>query len=250
MVHDCNPFAGDKCNTIRLSTSNTIPYYFAPVIGINTGNTGAVTAASCKGACGAASSPLDIVLVLDRTGSMTQADVDNMKNAALSILGFYDSSQQWVGLVALPYGQNVDKCNVQQSANTPPIPVRTTLNWQVVPLSSDFTRPDGTLNTSSAIVQKINCLVRSPTVLRSRSRDEPTNAGPHEPRRSVGCRSRDAGRTRPRRPFPTSSSSRPTARRTSRTRCSRATTSTPRPTPRRPPGRRSSRSRTASTVRP
>ena len=38
MVHDCNPFAGDKCNTIRLSTSNTIPYYFAPVIGINTGN--------------------------------------------------------------------------------------------------------------------------------------------------------------------------------------------------------------------
>ncbi len=72
MVHDCNPFAGDKCNTIRLSTSNSIPYYFAPVIGINTGNTGAVNAASCKGACGAASSPLDVVLVLDRTGSMTR----------------------------------------------------------------------------------------------------------------------------------------------------------------------------------
>ena len=61
MIHDCNPFAGDKCNTIRLSTSNSIPYYFAPVIGINTGTTGAVTAASCKGACGAASSPLDVV---------------------------------------------------------------------------------------------------------------------------------------------------------------------------------------------
>ena len=36
VVHDCNPFAGDKCNTIRLTTSSTIPYYFAPVIGINT----------------------------------------------------------------------------------------------------------------------------------------------------------------------------------------------------------------------
>ena len=71
LVHDCNPFAGDKCNTIRLSTSSTIPYYFAPVIGINTGSTGAVNAASCKGACGAASSPLDVVIVLDRTGSMT-----------------------------------------------------------------------------------------------------------------------------------------------------------------------------------
>ena len=54
MIHDCDPFAGDKCNTIRLTTSNTIPYYFAPVIGINTGTTGTVDAASCKGACGAA----------------------------------------------------------------------------------------------------------------------------------------------------------------------------------------------------
>ena len=119
MIHDCNPFAGDKCNTIRLSTSNSIPYYFAPVIGINTGNTGAVNAASCKGACGAASSPLDVVLVLDRTGSMTQADVANVKNAALSILGFYDSSQQWVGLVALPYGQNSNKCNVNNPQTYP-----------------------------------------------------------------------------------------------------------------------------------
>ena len=82
-THLCDPFAGDKCNTIKLTTSNSIPYYFAPVIGINSGSTGAVNAASCKGACGAASSPLDIVLVLDRTGSMTPADVDNVKNAAL-----------------------------------------------------------------------------------------------------------------------------------------------------------------------
>ncbi len=174
MIHNCDPFAGDKCNTIRLSTNNTIPYYFAPVIGVNTGNTGAVTAASCKGACGAASSPLDIVLVLDRTGSMTQADVDNMKNAALSILGFYDSSQQWVGLVALPYGQNINKCNVN---NPQTYPGTNYVNWQVVPLSSDFTRPDGTLNTSSAIVQKVNCLVRSPTVTVTVNGTNQTNAG-------------------------------------------------------------------------
>ncbi len=119
LVHDCNPFAGDKCNTIRLSTSSTIPYYFAPVIGINTGSTGAVNAASCKGACGAASSPLDVVIVLDRTGSMTDADVANVKNAALSILGFYNSQQQWVGLVALPYGQSGNKCNVNNPQTYP-----------------------------------------------------------------------------------------------------------------------------------
>ena len=37
-------------------------------------------------------------------------------------------------------------------------------DWQVVPISNDFTRADGTLNTSSVIVHAINCLQRSPTV--------------------------------------------------------------------------------------
>ena len=62
--HVCNPFAGDKCNTIRLQTSETVEYFFAPVIGIDDGNTGSVSASSCKGACGAASSPIDAVMVL------------------------------------------------------------------------------------------------------------------------------------------------------------------------------------------
>ena len=174
LVHDCNPFAGDKCNTIKLSTTSTIPYYFAPVIGINTGSTGVVNAASCKGSCGNASSPLDVVLVLDRTGSMTQADVDNVKNAALSILGFYNSQQQWVGLVSLPYGQTNNKCNVN---NPQTYPGTNYLNWQVVPLSTDFTRADGTLNTTSNIVTQINCMVRSPTVTVTVNGTNQTNAG-------------------------------------------------------------------------
>ena len=105
LVHDCNPFAGDKCNTIKLQTSSTIPYYFAPVIGINNGSTGAVNAASCKGSCGAAAAPIDVVMVLDRTGSMSDADVANVRNAALSVLDFYDASDQWIGMVSLPYGK-------------------------------------------------------------------------------------------------------------------------------------------------
>ncbi len=161
--HLCNPYAGDKCNTIRLQTSESVDYYFAPVIGINDGNTGSVSAASCKGACGAPSSPVDIVMVLDRTGSMTPADIVNLKNAALSVLSFYDSSQQWVGVVALPYGQPSNKCQVNNPQNYPNSNYQ---DWQVTPLSNDFTRPDGTLNTASRIVQDINCLVRagSPTV--------------------------------------------------------------------------------------
>ena len=164
--HPCDPTLGDKCNTIRLSTSENVPFYFAPAIGTNSGNTGAVNAASCKGQCGAASSPLDVVMVLDRTGSMTPADIVNVKNAAQSILSFYDSSQQWVGLVALPYGPTGNKCAIADPQLYTP-PIATASNWEAVPLSSDYTRADGTLNTSSAIVQTINCLQRTnnPTVL-------------------------------------------------------------------------------------
>lgn len=175
LIHDCNPFAGDKCNTIRLTTSDTIPYYFAPVIGINTGSTGAVNAASCRGACGAPSSPVDVVMVLDRTGSMTQGDVDNVKNAALSVLDFYDPTDQWIGMVSLPYGQPGNKCvaygdrrtGPQGNPNPPPTyqvyPTTDPTLWQATTsLSQDYKNlSTGQLNTSSTLVQQINCLQRA-----------------------------------------------------------------------------------------
>jgi hypothetical protein len=180
MVHDCNPFAGDKCNTIRLSTTNTIPYYFAPVIGINTGSTGVVNAASCKGACGAPS-PVDVVMVLDRTGSMTPTDVANVKNAALSVLDFYEPADQWIGLVALPYGQgapgstgSTGKCEVYgdrrpqppNPSSTPtyqqyPTTTGSTLWWNTAGLSKDYKTATGALNPGSNLVQEINCLQRA-----------------------------------------------------------------------------------------
>lgn len=159
-VHDCDPYAGDKCNTISVRTSKAVPYYFAPVIGIDQGNTGAVSAASCKGACGAASAPLDVVMVLDRTGSMTPADLANAKNAALSVLDFYDAQQQWVGVVALPYPQPSDKCAV----NNPQLyPAGAASLWQVAPLSSNYDLPDGSPDPASQLVQSINCLQRATT---------------------------------------------------------------------------------------
>jgi hypothetical protein len=157
--HACDPFSGEKCNTIVLRASNFVKYFFAPVIGIRQGSTGAVNGASCKGFCGQPSSPLDVVMVLDRTGSMTQSDVANVKNAALSILDFYDSSEQWVGLVALPYGQPGNKC----IANHPQLyPNSNMTTWQNVPISNNYSSGSGGLNTSSALVRGVNCLLRAP----------------------------------------------------------------------------------------
>lgn len=156
--HVCDPYAGDKCNTVVVRTSNVVDYIFAPVIGIKKGNTGSVGAASCRGACGSEPNPLDVVMVIDRTGSMTAGDLANAKNAALSVLDFYDSSEHHVGVVALPYGKFTTPCPV----NDPQLyPQPSAVFWQVSPLSSDYDNPDGSLNTNSQIVQNINCLQRA-----------------------------------------------------------------------------------------
>jgi len=165
-THACDPYAGDKCNTIRLTTSTSIPYYFAPAIGVDSGSTGAVNAASCKGQCGAATSPVDVVMVLDRTGSMSTSDIANLENAALAVLDFYDPTQQWVGMASLPYGQPGNKCIAYGDRRTSPptyqlYPNSNYADWQAVPLNNSYKRADGTLDTSNPLVQQIRCLQRA-----------------------------------------------------------------------------------------
>jgi hypothetical protein len=158
-THDCNPYIGDLCNTIVVSASNTMPYYFAPVIGIKTGTTGVVQGASCKGMCGQSSSPLDVALVLDRTASMTAANLADAKQGAMALLGVYDPTQQHVGLVVLPYGAPANKCNAN---GTQTYPNTNDSLWDFVSFSSDFNLPDGSPNPNSALVKAINCLQLPP----------------------------------------------------------------------------------------
>jgi type II secretory pathway pseudopilin PulG len=154
--HLCNPYAGELCNTIQLSSTETIQHFFAPVLGIDTGNTGTVVGVSCRGACGAPSAPLDVAMVFDRTASMTPADIVNAKNAANAVLEFYDPARQWVGLVGLPYHLPVNKCLVN--------PIQTYPNtnaaawWLTNGLSRDYKRTDGLLNPVSDLVRTIACL--------------------------------------------------------------------------------------------
>ena len=175
-THVCDPFAGDKCNTIRLSTASTIPYFFAPVIGITSGSTGAVSAASCKGLCGAASSPIDVVMVLDRTGSMTDSDVANVKNAALSVLDFYEPATQWIGMVSLPYGQPSNKCEVygdRRPSPPNPSPVKT---YQLYPDSNATDgRTRGSARTTSGPTDRST--PRASSYSRSPASSGPGNQG-------------------------------------------------------------------------
>lgn len=149
-------------DTIQVKGQIDVPFYFAPVLSL-AGASGNCwlgvcpvinSAAACQGSCGAPpTEPLDVVMVIDRTGSMTSADMLNAKDGAKAVLDLYDPDKQHVALALTPSGAPGNPC-VQ--AGSP-----ATGNWLVVPLSSDYKNPDGTLNTSSQLVSTINCLLDS-----------------------------------------------------------------------------------------
>ena len=163
--HLCNPYGGDLCNSIRLSASGTVQYWFAPILGFTSGNTQALRATACRGNCGQIATKLDVVFVIDRTGSMSAADVANVKDAIVdtsvaedSVLEFYDPAMVSIGLVALPYQSPTDPCGVDPRQNYPaPVPANQS-KWQIVGLSNDYRRSNGTINTSSTLVQRIQCM--------------------------------------------------------------------------------------------
>jgi hypothetical protein len=181
-LHACNPYGGDLCNTILVSARSDVDFYFAPFIGFNTGSTGSIQAAACRGFCGG-SQPLDMVFVIDRSRSMTDQNIADLKaaianpSAALdSVLEFYEPNDVRIGLVALPYPAASDKCAVAPNQVYPNTTQRV---WWVSPtgtgtLSSNYQNVDGSLNTTgSDLVQKVLCLPRAPASLTV----TPTGAG-------------------------------------------------------------------------
>lgn len=104
------------------------------------------------------SSGLDVAIVLDRTTSMTTADLDNARSGAMAMLKAFDSPQIWVGLAALPYGQPEDPCVV---AEVQAYPEPAAEKWEVTSLSPDYSTIDGRVDPSSEIVTRINCLQRA-----------------------------------------------------------------------------------------
>jgi hypothetical protein len=105
-VSACNPALGDRCNVVLVTGSSTTQYALAPVLGVSSGSTGTVVSAACKGTmCGESTVvPVDLVIILDRTGSMAGNDshgnskIQGLQTAAKSILGVYDPAKQRVAL--------------------------------------------------------------------------------------------------------------------------------------------------------
>ena len=97
----CDPDQGDTCNTMRVADSKVVPYRFGPVVGIDQGNTGTLVSAACKGDCGTLStSPLDIMLVVDRTGSMGN-EIEDLEDAVFAVRDTLSTPEHRLGIALL-----------------------------------------------------------------------------------------------------------------------------------------------------
>ncbi|HWB55564.1 MAG TPA: pilus assembly protein TadG-related protein [Gaiellaceae bacterium] len=151
----CNPV-----NAVVVEQTTVVPTIFAKVLGIDQ-----FTIRAKATACSPCSSkPLDIMLVLDRTGSMCQfsngssdpacTDLQNAKAGLLEFVQYMDPSIHKIGFnVFPPRTSSGSSCATPASSNYN----STTAVYNIVPLSTNYKNADGSLNTSSSLVSRINC---------------------------------------------------------------------------------------------
>lgn len=100
-----------KCNTVRVEAKKDVPFLFAPVIGYDKGNTGAVVSAACKGSCGAETpNPLDVVVVADRTLSLSDQNRSDMKSAIKDMLKQMDPTMHFLAFGTIHKSETISGC--------------------------------------------------------------------------------------------------------------------------------------------
>lgn len=108
---DCNEELGicsvvcttaNKCNTIAVQASKPVDFVFGPAIGISQGTTGSMVSAACRTYCGTLRpNPMNVVVMADRTPSMSDSALDTMKDGIADMLGSMSEEQQYVAFGAI-----------------------------------------------------------------------------------------------------------------------------------------------------
>ena len=170
----CDPsVSGVTCNTIVLVANDSIDYHFGRAIGVDSGTTQQVLSAACVGPCGAAPTvPVDLVLIVDRTGSMDATDLNDAKNGAYEVLKIYDPEIQHIAFGILGPSRTASTCTGTSSPalGLPSTTVTGAVTWLPVgltgvgaPVNERFRNVDGTVNTSSLLYKTIKCMTTSST---------------------------------------------------------------------------------------
>ena len=148
-------------NTVSVTQSADVKTTFLRLLGFDKIHVQA-SASACS-PCGA--QPLDVMVVLDRTGSMCQfsngaqdascTDLNNAKDGIRTFLQLMDPAGTKIGLAVLPPATSIGaRCSAPASGNynAPGNP------YVVVPLVNDYRSPGGALNPSSQLVSTVSCI--------------------------------------------------------------------------------------------
>ena len=146
-------------NAVQVEQTTVVPTIFAKVLGIDH-----FTIRAKATACSPCSSkPLDIMLVLDRTGSMCQTsngtsdpactDLTNAKNGLIEFVNYMDPALHKIGFAVFPPRTiGGSSCATPASGNYN----ATSSVYTLVQLSNDY-KTGGNLNESSQLVSRIRC---------------------------------------------------------------------------------------------
>jgi hypothetical protein len=152
---NCNtsPEFCDPANTITVDQTANVDTYFLRLIGID--QIPVTTHAQACSPCSA--TPLDIMIVLDRTGSMKGQKIYNAEKGVEAFLGTMDTTADNVGLVVLP------PAPATSSACNTPLGGTAAYNdpnaaYLLVPLSNDYLDSNGQLNGGSQLVSTLRCV--------------------------------------------------------------------------------------------
>ena len=162
----CEPKAGDTCNTIVVTSPTSIDYNFGPVLDVFGGNVATKQAAACKGPCGAApETPVDLVMVVDRTSSMNGVDTENVRSAADAVRKAYDPAIQRIGYGMLGPSRATTSCTtahdsvIGQALTPTDVP-----RWVPVGISGTGAPVNEDYRTStSKLAKAIGCFANSST---------------------------------------------------------------------------------------
>jgi Flp pilus assembly protein TadG len=157
-----------SANQLKVTINKTVDNAFGPVIGV--GNT-----SMSKHAVGEYESPqpLDMVLIIDRTGSMRsplsagKTPLQNVQDATLAVLGYLNPKNESIALGVLGPSSATAACGGASagaygvySGSDVTAPGAT---WMAAPYplaapSNDYQLANGSLNSNSQIVKTVNCL--------------------------------------------------------------------------------------------
>jgi len=160
VITKCLSFAPcSPVNAVQVEQTTVVPTIFAKVLGIDQ-----FTIKAKATACSPCSSkPLDIMLVLDRTGSMCQfsdgssdpacTDLNNARNGLLEFVQYMDPAIHKIGFAVFPpKTSGGSACSTPATSNYN----STSSVYTVVQLSNDF-KVGSSLNESSQLVSTIRC---------------------------------------------------------------------------------------------